>query len=174
MSMNRIVVLMFFVFILEGALMPWLIPAGFGERIIPHFVFVFVLYSALYGNRHQALLLGVGFGLLQDIVFYGHLIGAHTFLMGLIGYFTGVLFTARKATLMMAVAVVGLACLLYDSTLLFIYKVFKISTADYAWALLHYILPSLFLQLVFMLLCYIPLRKMFQSTQKIQTEDDGE
>ncbi|MEF2243344.1 MULTISPECIES: rod shape-determining protein MreD [unclassified Paenibacillus] len=174
MSMNRIVVLMFFVFILEGALMPWLIPAGFGDRIIPHFVFVFVLYAALYGNRHQALLLGAGFGLLQDIVYFGHLIGAHTFLMGLIGYFTGVLFAARKATLMMAVAVVGLACLLYDSTLLFIYKVFKISNADYAWALLNHILPSLFLQLVFMLLCYIPLRKMFQSTQKIQTEDDEE
>ena len=174
MSINRIVVLMLLVFVLEGALMPWLIPSGFGDRIIPHFVFVFVMYAALYGNRHQALLLGAGFGLLQDIVYYGHLIGAHAFLMGLIGYFTGVLFAARKATLMMAVAVVGLACLLYDTTLLYIYKVFKISNADYAWALLHHILPSLFLQLVFMLLCYIPLRKMFQSTQRTQTEDEEE
>lgn len=172
MSMNRVVVLMLLVFVLEGALMPWLIPAGYGDRLIPHFVFVLMMYAALYGSRYQALLLGLGFGLLQDIVFYGHFIGAHTFLMGLIGYFTGYLFSSRKVTLMMAVAIVGLAYLVYDSTLLFIYKVFKISNADYAWALLHHILPSLFLQLMFMLICYIPVRKMFQSLQKKQTETE--
>ncbi|MFD2116476.1 rod shape-determining protein MreD [Paenibacillus yanchengensis] len=172
MSMNRIVVLMLLVFIVEGSIMPWLIPAEFSDRIIPHFIYVFVMYAALYGNRHVAMFLGAGFGLLQDIVYYGHLIGPHAFLMGVIGYFAGVLFTNRQATLMMAIAIMGIGYIAYDSMLFAIYQLFKLSTADYAWALLHHILPSLFLQLGFMLLLYVPLRKMFQSIQRKPLEAD--
>lgn len=167
MSMNRTIALMLLLFILEGALLPWLIPAGFGGRIIPHFVFVVVLYSALYGNRHQALMLGAGFGLLQDIVFYGHLIGSHFFLMGLSGYFASILMERKRATVMMALTIIGFAYLLYDSSLFFIYKVFSITSETYAWALVNHILPSLFLQLAFALAVYVPVRRMFESRNRI-------
>jgi rod shape-determining protein MreD len=163
MSMNRIVALMLLLFVIEGSLMPWIIPEGFGDRIIPHFIFVFVLFSALYGNRHQALLLGAGFGLLQDVVYFGQLLGLNFFAMGLLGYFTGVLLERKRATVMMAITVIGFACILYDSSLFFIYKVFRITGASYAWALLNHILPSLFLQLAFALACYVPVRRMFES-----------
>ncbi|GKU75719.1 rod shape-determining protein MreD [Paenibacillus sp. L3-i20] len=174
MSMNRIVCLILLLFVIEGTLIPWFIPDGFGDRIIPHFVFVIVLFSALYGSRHQALLLGAGFGLLQDIVYYGHLLGAHFFIMGLIGYFTGMLLERKRVTIMMALTVVGFACILYDTTLFFIYKVFRISNVDYAWALLNHILPSLFLQLAFALLCYVPVRRMFESRVASSSEKDEE
>ena len=174
MSMNRIVSIMLLLFVLEGAFMPWIIPAGFGDRISPHFMFVFVLYSALYGNRHQALLLGAGFGLLQDVVYYGHLLGLHFFTMGLIGYFTGVLLERKRATVMMAITIIGFACLLYDTSLFYIYKVFRITDSSYAWALLHYILPSLFLQMTFALACYIPVRRMFESRTKTANDGDEE
>ncbi len=172
MSVNRVIVLMLLVFVVEGSIVPWIIPEGFGDRIIPHFVFIFVMFAALYGNRHMALFLGAGFGLLQDIVYYGHLIGSHSYLMALIGYFAGVLFANRKPTIIMAVTVIGTACIMYDSILFMINKVFKITNLEYAGALISYILPSLFLQLVFMLICYVPLRRLFQSTQKVQLEDE--
>ncbi|MCR2802631.1 rod shape-determining protein MreD [Paenibacillus soyae] len=174
MSMNRIVSIMLLLFVLEGALMPWIIPDGFGDRIIPHFIFVIVIYSALYGNRHLALMLGAGFGLLQDVVYYGHLLGLHFFTMGLIGYFTGVLLERKRATVMMAITIIGFACLLYDTSLFYIYKVFRITDSSYAWALLHYILPSLFLQLAFALACYIPVRRMFESRGKTAMDGDEE
>lgn len=174
MSMNRIVGLMLLIFIIEGAIMPWIIPEGYGDRFIPHFIFVIVLYSALYGNRHQALLLGAGFGLLQDIVYYGHMIGGHFFIMGLIGYFTGVLLERKRATVMTALTVIGFACILYDTTLFYIYKVFRITDASYAWALLNHILPSLFLQLAFALACYVPIRLMFESRNKTVSEGEEE
>lgn len=174
MSMNRIIAFMLLLFMLEGALIPWLIPEGYGDRIIPHFIFVIVLYSALYGNRHQALLLGIGFGLLQDIVYYGHLIGGHTFIMGLIGYFTGVLLERRRPTVMMALTVIGFACILYDTTLFYIYKVFRITDVAYAWALLNHILPSLFLQLAFALAVYIPVRRIFESRNNIVLDGEEE
>ncbi|MFD0588294.1 rod shape-determining protein MreD [Paenibacillus sp. GCM10027627] len=174
MSMNRIVALMFCLFVLEGAVMPWIIPNGFGARIIPHFIFVIVMYSALYGGRHLALMLGAGFGLLQDIVYFGHLLGPHFFIMGLIGYFVGVLMERKRATVMMALSMIGFACILYDSALFFIYKVFRITDSTYAFALLDYILPSLFLQLAFALACYVPVRKIFESRMKTSPEKEEE
>lgn len=174
MSMNRIVLLMFLVFILEGTVMPWIIPAGFGHRIMPHFVFVIVIFSGLYSRRHLALLLGVSFGMLQDIVYFGHLLGINAFFMGLMGYFTGVLFERRRSTIMMAISVIGFACLLYDSVIYFIYSVFRITSESYAWALIDHILPSLFLQLAFALACYVPVRKLFEGQSKATAENEEE
>ncbi|WP_028611824.1 rod shape-determining protein MreD [Paenibacillus harenae] len=174
MSMNRIILLMLLLFIIEGAIMPWIIPAGFGSRIIPHFVFVAVVFAALYSGRHRALLLGVSFGMLQDVVYFGHLIGAHAFIMGLIGYFTGMLLERRRATLMMAVSIIGMACILYDTAIFFIYRVFRITSETYAWALLEHILPSLFLQLAFALACYVPARRLFEAQTKANPETEEE
>ena len=174
MSMNRIVLMMLLLFIVEGSVLPWLIPAGYGSRIIPHFIFVIVIYSALYSNRHRALMLGVSFGLLQDIVYYGHLIGAHAFIVGLLAYFTGLLLEKKRATIMMAIAVIGFACILYDTALYYIYRVFRITNESYAWALIDYILPSLFLQLAFALVCYVPVRKIFEVRLKAKSEKEEE
>lgn len=174
MSMNRIVLIMLLVFLIEGTVLPWLIPGSFGSRIIPHFIFVIVIFSGLYGTRHQALFLGAGFGLLQDIVYYGHMIGAQFFVMGLLGYLTGMLLERKRVTIMMALTVVGFACLLYDSALFSIYKVFQITNASYAWALIHHILPSLFLQLGFALAAYVPVRRMFESRMKQTPDNEAE
>jgi len=174
MSLNRIVLIILIIFVLEGALMPWLIPSSFGDRIIPHFTFVMVIFASLYGSRHQALALGMGFGLLQDIMYYGHVMGAHFFFMGLIGYLIGILLERKKATLMLAISVIGFASIGFDSVLYFINKVFKLTTGSYPWALIQYILPSLFLQLVFALLFYVPVRKMFESRKQFHSSDSAE
>lgn len=164
--MNRIILLMLVIFVLEGALLPWLIPNSYSDRVIPHFIFVLVILSALYGSRYQALILGMSFGLLQDIIYYGHVIGPHFFFMGLIGYLVGVVLERRKTTLLLAISVVGFACLAYDSALYFVYSIFRITNGSYQWALVQYILPSLFLQLAFTLCIYVPVRKMFEKRMR--------
>jgi rod shape-determining protein MreD len=174
MSMNRIILLMLLLFVLEGTIMPWIIPAGYGARIVPHFVLVAIIFTALYTDRHRALLLGVSFGFLQDIVYFGHLLGVHSFIMGLLGYFIGLLLDRRKATLLMAISVIGFACILYDSVIFFIYRVFRITGETYAWALLNHILPSLFLQLAFALACYVPARRMLEAYSKADPDKDDE
>src|SRR5690606_16252539 len=107
------------------------------------------------------------FGLLQDIIYYGHVIGPHFFFMGLIGYLVGVMLERKKATLLLAISVVGFACLAYDSALYFVYSIFRITNGSYAWALIQYILPSLFLQLAFTLAIYVPFRKMLEKRMRI-------
>lgn len=174
--MNRygLIGIMLLLFMLEGTIVPWLVPVGFGDRIVPHFVFAFVLFAGLYGSRYMAFGLGIGFGLLQDIVYYGHLMGVHTFLMGLLGYTAGLLAANKRITLVMALAIIGLATFAYDSGVYFIYSVFRISTETYDWAIIDHIAPSLFLQLVFALVFYIPARRWFERIAPRQKSGEEE
>ncbi|MFX3634906.1 MAG: rod shape-determining protein MreD [Candidatus Pristimantibacillus sp.] len=174
MSINRIILLMLLLFLIEGTVMPWIIPNAFSGRIVPHFTFVFVIYAALYSGRHRALLFGFSFGLLQDVVFFGHLIGVHAFAMGLIGYYAGVILERRRSTLLTALSIIGLGCIVYDTIVYFVYSVFRFTTESYAWALLDHILPSLFLQLVFALALYVPARRLFESHSKLSPDQEEE
>ncbi|QAY65162.1 rod shape-determining protein MreD [Paenibacillus protaetiae] len=172
MSINRLIGFMLLLFIVEGTIMPWVIPAGYTTRIVPHFVFVVVIFSALYSNRHRALFLGAGFGLLQDVAYYGHMIGPNLFFMGILGYYTGVLFENKRVTLLAALSVIGINYILYDSMMYGIYFAFRITNESFAWALMDHILPSLFLQLAFALLVYVPLRKHLESAVKKKLDKD--
>ncbi|EXX85135.1 rod shape-determining protein MreD [Paenibacillus darwinianus] len=166
MNLRWAVLFMFLLFIVESTIVPWLIPDALYGRLVPHFVFVFVLYSALYTGRHTALMLGLFFGLLQDIVFYGNMLGVHAFSMGLGGYLTGLLLERKRSPLLMALSIIGFASLLYDSLVYLIYKVFRIAQEPYAYFLIDSIMPSLFLQLGFALAVYIPARRLFEGSGK--------
>jgi len=173
MRLQRAVGAMVLLFLIEHSVMPWVIPEAWIGRIVPHFVFVFVLYAALYRSRHTALLLGMAFGIVQDIVFYGHLLGVHCFSMGICGYLTGLLLENRRAPLMMALSVIGMGSLLYDGITFLIYRAFQLTSLLYADALMVYMMPSLFLQLGFALAVYVPARRWFEGSVKPPAEEDG-
>ncbi|BFH67388.1 MAG: rod shape-determining protein MreD [Paenibacillus dendritiformis] len=161
MNRNWMIGFMFVLFILEGTLLPLIIPDMWQGRIIPQFIFIAVLYHGVYQHRHTALIMGLAFGFLQDIVYYGHMIGPHAFSMGLLGYLAGLLFPGRNITLipMMAAAVMG--SFLYQTILFAIYSLFNLSKMTYEVALFDYLIPSLFVQLLFALAIYVPMRKWF-------------
>ncbi|EFM09303.1 rod shape-determining protein MreD [Paenibacillus curdlanolyticus YK9] len=159
MTTGRLVVLMFVLFLIEGTLVPWFMPEQLTGRLIPHFTFVIVLYTALYGGRHKALVLGLVFGLLQDIVYYGHLLGIHSFSMGLLGYLTGLLLEKKRVTMMSALLVVTVCCLVYETVIYGVYLVFRFTRETYEYAMIDHILLSTFLQLGFALVVYVPVRR---------------
>ncbi|SFE24257.1 rod shape-determining protein MreD [Paenibacillus catalpae] len=173
-GINRLILVMLLLFLVEGTLMPWLIPVELTGRIVPHFMFVFVIFAALYSGRHRALFFGISFGFLQDVIYFGHLMGVNAFAMGLIGYYTGVLLERRRSTLLTALSVIGLGCILYDTIVYFVNMVFRVTNETYAWALMDHILPSLFLQLVFALAVYVPARRLFESHLKLNPETEEE
>ncbi|MGN7453210.1 rod shape-determining protein MreD [Paenibacillus pasadenensis] len=166
MKMQSMVLLTFLAFLVQTSLFPWLVPSAFSDRLLPHFTFVLILYAALYRSRHAALLLGAGFGLLQDIVFRGHLLGLHAYAMGLIAYLIGLLLGGRRLTMLSALAVVAIGSLLYDIAVYYVYDVFRFTAEPLAWALQHHIFPSLFLQLAFALAVYIPIRRAFEGNPR--------
>lgn len=162
MNIHRIILLMLVVFIVEGSLMPWIIPANFADQLIPHFNFVLVIFAAIFSSRHYALGLGLSFGLLQDVIYYGNAIGIHFFFMGIIGYGVGLLFERKRLNILIVISIIGIAYLTYDCAIYGINYVFKLVHGSFPWALVHHILPSLFFQLLFAIIVFIPARKMFE------------
>ncbi|SDT29934.1 rod shape-determining protein MreD [Paenibacillaceae bacterium GAS479] len=174
MRMPGMVLLIYLVFVLQTSLFPWLVPAAFSERLIPHFTFVIIMYAALYHSRHSALLLGVGFGMLQDVVFRGHLLGLHAYTMGLIAYFAGLMLGGRRLTMLSALAITTIASLLYDLAIYYVYEVFRFTSDPLALVLQKQIFPSLFLQFVFALAVYIPMRRWFEGMTKARPKPSSE
>jgi rod shape-determining protein MreD len=172
MNTRWVIPLTALLFIMETTVVPWLIPEPMHGRIAPHFVFVAALYAGLYAGRHAALIIGFVFGLLQDIVFYGHLLGVHTLLMGAIAYLTGLLLEGKRVPMLAALAVIGLGCFLYDAGAYGIYRVFRVTHEPFEFVLLHSIAPSLFLQTGFALAVYVPARRLFEAKAKHNPDEE--
>ncbi|WP_322907902.1 rod shape-determining protein MreD [Paenibacillus campi] len=163
-----LLLLLFLVFIWEGTIVPWLIPDSMHGRLIPHLTYILILFVAIYYHRHTALVLGLIFGLLQDVVFYGDMIGAYAFAMGLSAYVLGLLFQSTKAPYPLMMTVVLIGSLLLDHLLYGIYLVFGLTRDSYAWALGHYMFPNLLLHFVFALLICVPVRRQLEEVAKLR------
>ncbi|PWV91958.1 rod shape-determining protein MreD [Paenibacillus cellulosilyticus] len=174
MTIGRLGVVMFLLFVIESTLVPWLIPTSLVGRLYPHFTFVFVLYTALYGTRHKALMLGLLFGLMQDVVFYGNLLGLHSFAMGLIGYVTGLLLEKKKSTMMSALFTIAVCCMVYEIIIFAVYRVFWFTRESLGYAMVDHMLLSTFLQLGFALAVYVPARRWVQSAIPVRQPEKEE
>lgn len=161
-------------FLLEGSLLPWLIPAGWlsAASISPHLVLIGIIYVAIYGNRHAALLFGLLFGFLQDLIYYGHMLGVHTFSMGLIGYLVGLSFMKLRRSLIATLSFVVYTELIYGIMLYGIYRLFNVTALPFAWILLKNIFPSLLLNLLFGLIIYVPARQFFEGSLRMKRDEE--
>ncbi|MNV40436.1 Rod shape-determining protein MreD [compost metagenome] len=175
MNMRRsvLVLLLFLLFILEGTILPWLIPDVWQMRIIPNLVFVVLLFVAVYHHRHTALILGLTFGLLHDVVFYGRILGAHSFAMGLSAYLIGLLFQIPRAPLPLMMTVILLGSLLEDRVLFGIYSVFNLNQEPYSWAILNHMLPTMLFHFAIALILYIPLRRQLELIKKEKSTEEA-
>lgn len=172
MNTKRVIPLLALLFLFETTVVPWLIPESMYGRIAPHFVFVASLYAGMYAGRHAALLIGFVFGWLQDITFYGHMLGVHALLMGSIAYLAGLLLEGKRVPMLAALAFIALCCFLYDSAAYGIYRIFRIAHEPYEFVLLHSIAPSLFLQTGFALAAYVPARRLFEAKAKKSADEE--
>ena len=172
MRRTWITVIIFVLFLLEGSVLPWLLPDVWLSRVYvsPHFAFVFILYVALYVSRHLALAYGLGFGLLKDIVFFGPMIGTLSFTMGLSAYLIGLGFHRPRIRLVSALFFVSLGILLFECIQYGLYRLFNLASTSFRWAFLHEMLPDILFNLLFALIIYIPVRKLLEKVE-IRQED---
>ncbi|MDP4095662.1 rod shape-determining protein MreD [Paenibacillus sp. P96] len=168
-----LILLLFVLFIMEDTVLPWLIPDAWQLRFSPNLVFVVILFVAVYYSRHAALVLGLVFGLLHDVVFYGSMIGAYSFAMGLSAYVMGLVFYSPRALMPVMMSVVLLGSLLLDSTIFGIYNLFQLNHQTFDWALVEYMVPDLFLHFVFALIIYVPVRKQLERLEKRAKKEEA-
>ncbi len=142
--------ILYLAMLLEGAAMPWLLPDAWSEQLqmVPNLVMVGVVFTAVYLNRYAALAYGLLFGLLQDIVYGGHMMGPHCFSMGLIGYAAGLIARKARAGIWQTLFLVTLFSLLYDMALYETYTLFRVIDIPFQWNLTRSVLPGLGINLV--------------------------
>ncbi|MEB3100376.1 rod shape-determining protein MreD [Ferviditalea candida] len=161
-------------FLVEGSLFPWLLPSGWSGKaeISPHFVLIGIIYIAIYRNRHAALVYGLLFGFLQDLIYYGHMLGVHSFSMGLLGYLVGLSFARKRSSLLLTLSFTALAELAYGIMLYGIYRFFNVTDLPLTWILLKNIFPSLLLNLLFGLIIYVPARQFLEGSLRMKQDEE--
>lgn len=148
-------------FLLEGTVLQQLLPAlsGLGWETVPRLVLVGVVLIGLFRNRREALLYGLVFGLLHDVL-YHEVIGIYTLTTMVAGYFAGLVLLVFHRSI--AVAFVTLALVLFGHEW-FLYslgRLFSPLESDLQWILRHQILPTVVLNLLFSLVIYYPFGKI--------------
>lgn len=167
--------MLFGIFVMEGSVMKWIIPAVWQERVIvsTHFALIVVLFISLYVNRHLALIYGLVFGLLHDIVYYGPtMIGTYSFAMGLVGYLTGLFSLRSRGNILSSMAMITMGAFLFEAILYGLYRLFQVTRVTPQWAFSHEMLPSVLINLLFALLVYVPLRKWLEDMPSYTEKDD--
>lgn len=154
-------------FILEGTLLQWLIPDVWRSKVYvaPHFILVIVLYIGLYVNRHTALLFGLIFGLMQDMLYSSPMLGPVSFAMGLTGYLAGLTHRRLYSNIVVSMLVIAAGNLFFEWIVYGLYRLFQTTHLDLNWAFFHQMLPSMLINLLFALVVYVPVRKLFESMQ---------
>jgi rod shape-determining protein MreD len=172
MKRNWLWLMLLALFILEGTLLQWMIPSVWQSRVYvaPHFILVSVIYIGLYVNRHSALVYGLVFGLLQDFMYYSPMLGPISFAMGLTAYLAGLMHRRLHSNIVVSMLVIGAGNLFFDCMIYGLYRLFQITHLDLQWAFFHQMLPSMLINLLFALIVYVPVRKLFESIQSEKTD----
>lgn len=160
-------------FLVQGTVYYWIVPESWIGRVNPNLVLAAVLFAALFVHRHFAMVLGLFFGFLHDVMYYGHMLGLYTFVMGLAGYLTGLAFQKKRMPFFYVMTVTGVGCLFFDTAVYLLYRLFQVVDESYRWALTEYILPSLLLNLFFAAALYIPLRRYLEKMTPAEEEEGG-
>lgn len=156
-----IVPLLMLCFLLEGALLPWLLPfpqAG-GLFAAPRLVLVTILFVSVLRNRHLGLVLGMVFGFMQDIVYDSPMLGAHGFSMAAAAYAAGAIRYRSKSgiTFFFVIMIYGLA--FYELSVYALYRLFLVMDLTLGEFLARQFAPTLLLALLMAILLYVPARK---------------
>ncbi|WP_338470396.1 rod shape-determining protein MreD [Niallia sp. XMNu-256] len=142
-----------------------LLPEAFSSSktiLVPHFLIVVIIFTAVYGNRRHGLIYGVVFGLLFDIV-YTEIIGIHLFLLPLVTYIAAWLMKLLQTNIFVVsvVTVIGVALLelgVYQINLLI-----GITDMTFVHFLNARLLPTLILNSIFIVITAFPMKRFLDS-----------
>lgn len=167
-----VVVIVFFLFLIEGGMMPWLLPNLQSAQISPHLALTIIILYGLYVHRHAALALGLVFGFLHDLLYYSYMLGMFTFAMGLTGYTAGLIPKKSNPGYVSAMLLTSGCLLFFESIIETLYMLFRIAREPVAWTLLHKVLPSVAFNSLFALIIYVPFRFIIDKIILQQTDEE--
>lgn len=155
-------VLTFFFFVFDGTVMQVIFPEGTGTPyvLIPRFTMIIILFIAFFMSRSTALLYGLIFGFLTDIV-YSDIIGVYFFSMAFTAYLMASISKIFRTSLL-AVFLLGLlGVVLVEFQAYGMYSIVGITHVSLDEFLYVRLFPSLVLNGLFIIVMYVPMKKLF-------------
>lgn len=136
--------------------------------IIPHWIFVFLLFIAIYYDRDDtyfSVFYAIVFGLLIDVVYTG-IIGVYMFSYAIVIYFVHGLkktvHTNIYITILIGIVSIGLA----EISINFIYTAINIIDVSWQQYVVYRLMPTILANLVFLLVLYPIVRKRLTKWQE--------
>jgi rod shape-determining protein MreD len=159
MKQFKLFLFLFLLFLIEGTIMPHLIPYQTGDHfeLVPAFVMVAVLMIAFFANVHWGMRYAILFGLLMDIV-NTSVIGVYAFSMGLSLYITYLLSRWVNLNLIMTLVLSIFGVLLLQTEVYLIYLMIGVTTQPTASFLIWRLPSTLGLNAAFALILFFPFR----------------
>jgi rod shape-determining protein MreD len=162
MERNVVWLLLFILFVLEGSVLPTVLPIINGTQLHIDLVLTGVMLIGLLYHRHSALLYGVCFGFMNDLM-YGQMLGVFAFAMGLTGYMMNLLFADRYQSMARDLTVLLVGYVLFESVVTIFYYFFGLYDPEFSWRFIFTeMLLTFILNLMFATAVYIPAKKHFQ------------
>lgn len=160
--------LTFLLLVFEGTFFQFLVPSPLEMDIslVPRFLIVMIVLIGVHFGREHSIVYGLVFGLVYDIV-YTQLLGLYLFGFAFIGYVFVYPFKWIQDSFLMQVLLVVVSIAFFDFYQFGLYQAIGISVETSTQEFLNErLLPGLILNVVFMILIYYPLRKLFEHVRK--------
>lgn len=150
---------LFFLFIIEGTVVQLFSPDRWGIPMImiPRFVVVILIFSALFLGRFQGLFIGLLFGLMYDVI-YGSVIGIYGFSMALVGYFSGLTFKIFQQNIILILLTVLSSLLIHEFIVYGLLTLISFVDMDVQLFFFQKVIPTIILNMIFALLITYPIR----------------
>ncbi|WP_342432462.1 rod shape-determining protein MreD [Neobacillus sp. FSL H8-0543] len=155
--------LFLFLFILESLFVQYIPPVMFGQNyiLVPHFLFVGILFLTIYAGRKYGIIYGAIFGLVFDIVWI-EIIGIYFFLFPFVAYLVSKIMHLLQNHVVIAflVSLVGIALLelgVYEMDFLI-----HVTNLEFMSFIRMRLYPSLILNAVFIIIAAYPLKRHFE------------
>lgn len=134
---------------------------GSGNIAVPHFLIVSLLFLTIYGSKKHGVIYGLLFGLLFDIV-YVEIIGIYLFLFPIIAYITTKLMKILQTNIVMASIIVLLGVALLEAGAYQMNFLINRTDMDFAAFLSLRLVPTLILNLIFIILAAYPFKRLYE------------
>src|SRR5690625_1171741 len=123
----------FLFFLLETVVLPAVIPADWRSGILlsPHLVLVIVVYGSILIGRYFGFVTGLMFGLLYDVLFYGHMLGLYTSGIAFTAYVAGWVSENLRPSFYSTQLIMFVTLIIYDHYIYGIYRLFNIVNEAY-------------------------------------------
>ncbi|AIC95170.1 rod shape-determining protein MreD [Shouchella lehensis] len=161
MSRTYFSIVLVFLFILEGSLLPYML-ANYTEAtqyVVPRLVIMTIVLIGLYSGKQVALIYGLAFGFLYDVVFTNYL-GIYMFGFACLGYLSAVPLKAVKESALWAVLLCTIAVFLFEYFQYGLFYILSVTTMTGGDFLLDRLLPTLVLNSALAILLVLPFRKL--------------